>query len=126
MGQKIETPFLSLLSNALIVNNKKGRKSNEKNKENIKKLKLSTNILHDRFHRSDGAMATIKAHDLWQDVHIISGNDSVCTSCKIMTIPAASRGKLRNSFPTFPLEEIQVDTAQNPKTPKYWDLLKIW
>ena len=64
-GPKIEIPFWSLLSNALIVNNKKERKSNETNKANIKKLKLSTNLLHDRFHRSDGAMATIKAHDLW-------------------------------------------------------------
>ena len=45
------------------INNKKERKSDEDNKTNIKKLKLSTNLLHDRFHRSDGAMATIKAHD---------------------------------------------------------------
>ena len=30
-----------------------------------KKIKLNTNILHNRFHRFDGAMATIKAHDLW-------------------------------------------------------------
>ena len=27
---------------------------------------------------------------------------------------SASRGKSRNSFPTFPLEEIQVDTVPNP------------
>ncbi len=30
-----------------------------------------------------------------------------------MTIPAASRQKLRNTSPTFPLEEIQVDTVPN-------------
>ena len=72
-------------------------------------------MLHDRFHRSDGAMATIKAHDLWQDVHVIPDNDSVCTSCKIMTIPAAWRGKPRNSSSTFPLEKIQVDTVPNPE-----------
>ena len=114
-GPKIEKLFSSLLSNVLIFNNKKERKSNENNNANIKKLKLSTNLIHDRFHRSDGAIATIKAHDLWQDVHVISGNDSVCTSCKIMTIPAASKGKPRNLSPTFPLEEIQVDTVPNPE-----------
>ena len=58
-------------------------------------------------------MATIKAHDLWQDLHTTSGNNSVCTSCKIMTIPAASRGKLWNTSPTFPLEEIKIDTVPN-------------
>ena len=105
-GPKIEIPFTSLPSNALIINNKKERKSGEDNKTNIKKLKLSTNLLHDRFHRSDGAMATIKAHDLWQDVHIIPDNESVCTSSKIMTNLAASKGKSRISSPTFPLEEI--------------------
>ena len=60
-------------------------------------------------------MATSKAHDLWQDVYRTPGNDSVCTFYKIMTIPAASRGKSRNTFPTFPLEEIQVDTVPNPE-----------
>ena len=69
-GPKIEIPFPSLPSNALIVSNKKGRKSDHKDTTNIKKLKLSTNLLRDKFHRSDGAMARIKAHDLWQDVHI--------------------------------------------------------
>ena len=58
-----------------------------------KEIKLSTNVLHDRFHRSDGALATIKAHDLWEDIYITPGNDSVCASYKIMTIPTASRGK---------------------------------
>ena len=51
-------------------------------------------------------MATIKAHDLWQDVYITPGMDSICTSCKIMTIPAASRGKQRYTQPTYPLEDI--------------------
>ena len=32
-----------------------------------------------------------------------------------MTIPAASKGKSRNSFPTFSLEEIQVNTVPIPE-----------
>ena len=107
-GPRIKIPISSLQSNALIVRN---NKRNHKNEPHYKKVKLSTNVLHDRFHRSDGAMATIKAHDLWQDVQITPGNDSVCTSCKIMTIPATSRGKLRSTTPKSPLEEIQVDTV---------------
>ena len=58
-------------------------------------------------------MATIKARDLWQSAQITSGNDFICTSCKIMTIPAVSRRKLRNTTPMFPLEEIQIDTVPN-------------
>ena len=60
-------------------------------------------------------MATIKAHDLWQDVYITPGMDSICTPYKIIPIPAASRGKLRYTQPTYPLEEIQVDTVPNPE-----------
>ena len=41
--------------------------------------------------------------------------DSACTSCKIVTIPVASRGKKRNTQPTYPLEEIQVNTVSNPE-----------
>ena len=77
------------------------------------RLKLSKNILCDKFHRSDGAMATIKDHNLWYDVHITSGNDSVCISCNIMIIPTISRGKLRSVSPTFPLEEAQINTVTN-------------
>ncbi len=43
------------------------------------------------------------------------GIDLVCTSCKIMTIPASARGKPRNSQTTFPLEEVQIDTVPNPE-----------
>ena len=79
------------------------------------KRKLDTNILHDRFHRSDGALATIKAHDLWRDISTVQGYDSICTSCKIITIPASARGKRRDTQVSFPLEEIQVDTVPNPE-----------
>ena len=48
--------------------------------ENYKKFKLRTNISHDRFHRCGGTMATIKAHNLWQDEYLTSESDSVCTS----------------------------------------------
>ena len=75
----------------------------------------STNVLHDRFHRSDGVLATIKAHDLWDDVHITPGKDYICTSCKIMTIPTSSREKSRTTIPAFPLEEVQVNTVPNPE-----------
>ena len=90
------------------------KRQDHQNKE-IKKAKISTNVLYDRFHRSDGAIATIKAHNLWKDVNIKQGNDSVCTSCKIMTMPSHYRGKEMNSIARHPLDEIQVDTVPNPE-----------
>ena len=116
-GPKIKIPITSLQSNALIVGDKETKDADKglNHMPVTKKVKLSTNILHDRFHRSDGALATVKAHDLWKDVQIIPGIDSLCTSCKIMTIPASARGKSRNSQVTFPLEEVQIDTVPNPE-----------
>ena len=114
-GPKIKIPISSLQSNALIVGNKNIRDDKKSTKSN-KKIKLSTNVLRDRFHRSDGALATIKAHDLWEDVHITPGNDFICTSYKIMTIPASSREKSRTATPAFSLEEIQVDTVPKPES----------
>ena len=76
---------------------------------------MSTNTLHDRFHRLDRALATIKAYDLWEDIYNTPRDDSICTSCKIMTIPASSKGKSMTIIPAFPLEEIQVNTVQNPE-----------
>ena len=58
-------------------------------------------------------MATFKANDLWQDIHITPGMDSICTSYKIMIIPVASRGKQRNTQSIYLLEEIQVETVPN-------------
>ena len=80
-----------------------------------RKLQISTDILHSQLHRSHGALATIKAHNLWHDVNITQGSDQLCTSCKIMSIPAASRRKHRTSHVFKPLEEIQVDTVPNPE-----------
>ena len=106
----------SLQSNALVVGDSNPENKHKGiNSKSYKKIKLSTNVLHDRFHRSDGALATIKVHDLWKDVYITPRNDSICTSCKIMTLPAASRGKTRNSQPVSPLDDIQVDTVPNPE-----------
>ena len=85
-----------------------------KNNTIISKSKINANIIHSRFHRSDGSIATIKAHDLWNDVKVIQGTDFVCTSCQIMSIPSSSRGKKRESQVLFPIEEIQVDTVSNP------------
>ena len=84
-----------------------------KNDKKRFKTKINTNIIHSRFRRSDGAIATIKVHDLWNDVEVTQGTDFVCTSCKIMTMPSNSRGKKRESQVHNPLEEIQVDTVPN-------------
>ena len=77
-------------------------------------MKINTNIIHSKFHRSGGAIATIKAHNLWYDVEVIQGTtDFVCTSRKIMHLPSISSGKKRESQVHGPLEEIQVDTVPN-------------
>ena len=83
-GPTIKIPISSLQSNAMVVNIAKNDKRHSK-------TKINTNIIHSRFHRSDGAIATIKAHDLWNDVEVTQGNDFVCTSCKIMSIPSSSK-----------------------------------
>ncbi len=64
-GPKIKISSSLLQSNELIARNK-NKNGNQISTLQIthKKVKLSTDILHDRFYRSDGAMATIKAHDL--------------------------------------------------------------
>ena len=80
-----------------------------------KRIKINTNILHDQLHRPDGVLATIQAHSLWRDVDITQGIDNMCTSCKIMTIPAHARGKTRTSIVLKPLDKIQVDTVPNPE-----------
>ena len=66
--------------------------------------------------QKDGIIATIKAHDLWNDVDVTQGTDLVCTSCKIMSIPWRSRGKKREPQVHNPLEEIQVDTVPSPES----------
>ena len=82
----IKIPILSLQSNALVAGNLKSKnRTRGSHTRHNKKVKLRTNILHDRFHRSDRMFATIKAHDLLEDVYITPGIDSIYTSCKIMT-----------------------------------------
>ena len=81
---RIRISISSLQSNVLDVGDSNSKNKNKGiNNKSYKKIKLSTNVLHDVFHKSDGAFATIKAHDPWEDVYIIPGNDSVCTSYKI-------------------------------------------
>ena len=123
-GPSINIPITSLQSNAFIVDHVKCQpknygKRNSNTSSNIppqdKRIKINTNILHERLHRPDGVLATIQAHNLWRDVDITQGIDNMCTSCKIMTIPAHARGKLRTSIVLKPLDEIQVDTVPNPE-----------
>ena len=66
-GPMIRIPITSLKSNALLVGDVKTQNRTRVHEFNttLKKIKLNTNILYNRFHRFDGAMATIKAHDLW-------------------------------------------------------------
>ena len=71
-GPTIKIPNSSLQSNAMVIDIAK----NDKKKF---KTKMNTNIIHSRFHRSAAAIATIKAHDLWNDVEVTQGTDLVCT-----------------------------------------------
>ena len=119
-GPKIKIPLSSLQTNAMIVNTRRNKYSDESiptptTDQTKDMVKINMNKIHERFHRSEGAIATIRAHNLWNDVEITDGIDHICTSCKTMTIPAASRGKSRSSIITSPLEEIQVDTVPNPE-----------
>ena len=125
-GPSLNIPITSLQSNAFIVDHTKchpkdyanqvqDKSPNNNNIVQDKKTKINTNVLHDRLHRPDGVLATIQAHNLWRDVEVTQGIDHMCTSCKIMTIPAHARGKTRKSQVTRPLDEIQVDTVPNPE-----------
>ena len=105
----IKIPITSLQSNAMVVNIAKNNQMRSKNK-------INANIIHSKFHRSDGAIATIKVQDLWNDVEVTQGTDFVCTSCKIMSTPSSSRRKKRESQVSVPLEEVQVDTVPNPES----------
>ena len=58
-------------------------KDNKKTTKPNKKIKLSTNVLHDRFHRSDGSLAIIKAHYIWEDIYITPGNDSIINPLRL-------------------------------------------
>ena len=73
-GPTIKIPISSLQSNAMVVDIAKTDKRHFK-------AKINTNITHSRFHRSDGAIATIKAHDLWNDVEV--------TKCTALYVPLA-------------------------------------
>ena len=107
-GPKIRIPITSLQSNAMIVNTRSNTKRRmiPQNETTKQKARINTNLIHNRFHRSDGAIATIRAHDLWDDVQVVDGIVTLYTSCKIMTILAHARGKGRNAITRKLLEEI--------------------
>ena len=73
----------SLQSNYIIVSspNISTNKINSqvKNKKK-KKEKVSTNIIHDLFHRAYSMIVTIRTHDLWDDIQVINRTDYVCIS----------------------------------------------
>ena len=122
-GPSIDIPITSLQANAMVVDHTKctpkyfanNTQSAQADQKDYKKIKITTNTLHDRLHRSDGVLATVQAHNLWRDAEVTQGIDTICTSCKIMTIPAHARGKSRTSIVSKPLDEIQVDTVPNPE-----------
>ena len=60
-GPTIKISITSSQSNAMVANIAKNNQMRPKNK-------INATIIHTRFHRSDGAIAIIKAHDLWNDV----------------------------------------------------------
>ena len=72
-GPKIKIPITSIQSNTLTVGDIEIRSTIKASNpiHNRNKIKLSTNVLHDIFQRSDGALATIRAHNLWKDIQII-------------------------------------------------------
>jgi len=81
----------------------------------INKKRISSDIVHLIFHKPQGVFATISSEQLWEDVKIIPTIDLFCTSCKITSIPHASRRKTRPSTPRKFLQEIQVDIVLNPE-----------
>ena len=44
-----------------------------------KKKRVTSDIIHNRFHRGQGAIATIMEEDLWDDIQITPGSDEFCT-----------------------------------------------
>ena len=95
------------------VSNKTKDQSNKG--KNIKVKNISSDVLHSRFHKSEGVMATISLQALWEDVKITPSIDTFCTSCKIISIPHKARVRTRTSSTKKFLEEIQVDTVPNPE-----------
>ena len=79
-GPRIQIPIISLQSNAMIVNS---QNEDHEEEQDHNKTKINSNIIHNRFHRSHGTIATIKAYGLWEDTHITEGTGSICISWAI-------------------------------------------
>ena len=114
-GPKLTVPITFSQTNAMVVNVSKQTQPSPSPDTYNNKLKISTDTFHSRIHRSHGALATIKSHNLLHDVNISQGSDQLCISCKIMSIPAVSRRKHRTSHVFRPSDEIQVGTVPNPE-----------
>ena len=117
-GPKIKIPMSSLLSTVMNFRESSTQETTEisnNNKTQLKTKKIPSDIIHSRFHKSEGVIATINSETLWEDVRVIPSIDKFCTSCKITSIPHRARVKTRNSTPKTFLEEIQVDTVPNPE-----------
>ena len=68
-GQKIKIPPSSLKTNAMIVNTRRNKYYNKSiptpTADKLKDMvRINMNKIHERFHRSEGAIATIQAHNL--------------------------------------------------------------
>ena len=80
-GPSINIPITSLQSIALVVehnHNQKPKEFSSSSKQNEilrNRIKTDTGFLHDRLHRPDGVLATIRAHDPWRDVDITQSID---------------------------------------------------
>ena len=122
-GPVIHVPITSLQSIAMVANDETTVKvsnitasnKNEDESVSFKRKRISSDVIHSRFHKTEGVLATINSEGLWEDVLIIPSVDKFCTSCKITSIPHAARSKTRTSTPKSFLEEIQVDTVPNPE-----------
>ena len=78
-GPSINIPIASSQANATVVNHVKctpkhfanDTQSTQEDQKGSQKIKITTNTLHDRFHRSDIVLATVQAHNLWRDVDVL-------------------------------------------------------
>ena len=93
-GPIINIPLTALQSSAMmvqsapkvkgnieLVSNFNKRKAHHESRAN--KKKISSDVIHSRFHKPQGVIATIQTEELWSDVDVVPSHDSFCTSCKL-------------------------------------------
>ena len=69
-GPNIRIPITSLQSTALVVINQEKLETPD-----TQKKKVPEEVIHNRLHRSHGALATIRQENLWEDVEITPSPD---------------------------------------------------